>query len=392
MKIKEIIKKNKFATLLYRFLLKYKKLQNNFIINYYKTDFSRNALVSYITEPFIKSEYNSHTNGQESILIAKSLHNLGFNIDIIDCDSEKKLPLNKYSLVLGFGKPYKHLVENADIKSKKIFYSTGMPPYFSNKQTILRNKQFSKKSNKLILESSRYINDDYSSQILLSDYIVTLGNQYVKKLYTDYTEIPVHLLPPSFFKICEFEDILKKKNFHNAKNNFLFFSGGGLIHKGLDLVLEYFSTRTDINLHICCSIVNEKEFESFYKILLYKTQNIIFHGFININSKLFKKLLNECAFVIFPSCSEGGGASVINVLGNGGLVPIVTAESSIPINDFGIPIDGFNQTDISSAMERAMLISDEEIKNMSYRCGNFISINNSIENFEKNINIILAKI
>ena len=43
----------------------------------------------------------------------------------------------------------------------------------------------------------------------------------------------------------------------------------------------------------------------------------------------FEEILLSCSFAIFPSCSEGGCPSTLTVIGNGGLIPIITKETTI---------------------------------------------------------------
>ena len=83
------------------------------------------------------------------------------------------------------------------------------------------------------------------------------------------------------------------------------------------LVLDYFSNRSDLTLHVCGPIENEKEFVEIYKKELYFSDHIKTHGFIDLGSKKFEDILASCSFVIFPSCSEGGCPSVITAIGNG---------------------------------------------------------------------------
>lgn len=100
---------------------------------------------------------------------------------------------------------------------------------------------------------------------------------------------------------------MKNKNYKDAKKHFLWFGSSRLIHKGLDLLLEIFKELPDLHLHVCGPINNELKFKDIYYEELYNTKNIHTYGFINIQSKSFKGIINKCAFIIFPSCSEGGG-------------------------------------------------------------------------------------
>jgi hypothetical protein len=199
-------------------------------------------------------------------------------------------------------------------------------------------------------------------------------------------------LPPSFYQICNFKDIINHKDFTVAKKNFLFFSGGGLVHKGLDLVLDYFSTQTDLTLHVCCSIINEAKFAKYYQTALHGRKNIKFYGFVDLKSAEFKDLLNLCGFIIFPSCAEGGGASVVNVMGNSGMIPLVTKESSIPINNFGLRITDLTVEAIKAAVEESQAITPNQLRTLSLQCGEFVATHNSLTNYRHNLDQLLQQV
>jgi glycosyltransferase involved in cell wall biosynthesis len=94
----------------------------------------------------------------------------------------------------------------------------------------------------------------------------------------------------------------------NSNTHFLWFGGAGLVHKGLDLLLDYFYENPSLTLHICGPIESEPLFAQAYKKELYETENIIMHGFVDIRGQVFEEIIKRCAFVVFPSCSEGQAA------------------------------------------------------------------------------------
>lgn len=79
------------------------------------------------------------------------------------------------------------------------------------------------------------------------------------------------------------EEILKNRNINEVKKNFLWMGSLGLIHKGLDLLLEIFNELPDYNLYICGSTKNEPEFEYLYFDELYRTKNIHTYGFVGVD-------------------------------------------------------------------------------------------------------------
>lgn len=129
---------------------------------------------------------------------------------------------------------------------------------------------------------------------------------------------------------------LEDKDFDNCRKNFLWFGSGGLVHKGLDLVLEGFVQKPDFHLTICRPISQEEDFvKAFYKEL-YQKSNAHTIRWIDVSSQKFRNILNSCVGIVYPSCSEGGGGSVINCM-HAGLIPIVSYEASVEVQeDYGV--------------------------------------------------------
>ena len=45
--------------------------------------------------------------------------------------------------------------------------------------------------------------------------------------------------------------------------------------------------------------------------------------------------MSECAFVVHPSISEGGSPSVLNVVANGGLIPVCSKACGVDLPEDG---------------------------------------------------------
>lgn len=208
-----------------------------------------------------------------------------------------------------------------------------MNPAHQNHASLIRIEEVYKKKGKWLSESGKIVDKAWSAQRSLVDNIITLGNNKVVNSYKKYFSRKIYSIPISYYKIFDHVEILKNKNFKDAKNHFLWFGSLGLIHKGLDLLLEVFKDLPNLNLHVCRPIDNEPKFKAIYYKELYNTKNIHTYGYQNIQSKSFKDIISKCAFIIFPSCSEGESSSIINVLLYG-LIPIVTNTEGIKIKDF----------------------------------------------------------
>jgi glycosyltransferase involved in cell wall biosynthesis len=351
------------------------------IINYYRTSYTRNALVSYITKPFKSGIDLSHTNSFEAMEIGMAIKEAGFNIDIADYDYEGKIDYSRYDLIFGFGEPLNNSFYKRERKLITVYYGTGMHINTQNTNTLKRVSEVFNNKGVWLPGSGRIVNKSWSMQTTLVDAMVLLGNQEVTKTYSPYFKGKIYNIPASFFNVSKSEEAISPKDFNKAKTNFLWFGSSGMIHKGLDLLLEIFSKKEDIHLHICGPLEGEPEFKRTYFNELFKRPNIHYYGFVILNSPLFKDLLRKCAFVVFPSCSEGGSPSVLNVCGNGGLIPLLSKEASIDTDGFGYIFDKISIESIQFVIDKVLQAQDKELMEKSNHCMEVISNRHSQINY-----------
>ncbi|KAA3616679.1 MAG: glycosyltransferase family 1 protein [Calditrichaeota bacterium] len=368
---------------IYRFVKKIIKGVFLYKKNVFKNNYKKNVLISYITEPFFipEKDWFKHTNFKECHQIAKIFSELGFNVDVIDFNNNNKINYSKYDIIFGFGEPLEqYFYSEYFAQTITIFYGTGCHPEFSNTVTVDRVLDVSKQKGIMIPESSRFLNK-VGMQTRLSSNTIILGNYFTEKTYriSNRNDNRIFPIPASFYKVCNID--ISNKNYQKAKHHFLWFGSSGLIHKGLDILLDIFKNRIDITLHVCGPIKNEKKFEDVYNDYLYNTPNIKTYGFVNISSELFQNLMEICAFTIFPSASEGGSPSVITVMGNGGLIPIISEASGLDVEDIGYVFNDLNPKTISDTIDKALLMSSEELYEQSKKALEFANSNHSIENF-----------
>lgn len=382
--------KDMYQSLIVKYFLKRKRP----IHNYYKTKFNKNLLISYITYPFNRGINYFHTNMQESIKISEVFRDLEFNIDVVDYDYTGNIDYLKYDMILGFGDPLVKCFYNRNKKIKTIYYGTGMHVCHQNYMTLRRVKDVYVKTGDWLPESGRIVEKTWSVQTTLVDAMILLGNKIVEQSYRRYYDGPIYLLNPSFIEVISYENALKitqDKDFNDAKKNFLWFGSNGLIHKGLDLLLEFFKKRNDLQLHICGPINKETNFRRTFFNELYNYPNIHTYGFISIKSELFKELMKKCGFVVFPSCSEGGSPAVLNCMANG-LIPIVTDYASIETKDFGVIIKGFKEEDILEAINFSISIESKKLQEMALKSLIYTRKNHNVNIFKSNFKKIIDNI
>ena len=370
--------------------LLYKKIieRRGIIYNINKTNYKKNVLISYIIHPFLYKNLYIHTNAQEALTIADVFNTLGFNIDICQFTLASNLNYKKYNCIFGFGTPLTNSFYQ-NTSAIKIYYGTGMHIDYQNNSTISRIKEVYKKKGVFLPESGRIVPYTYLEQTSLTDAMILLGNDTIVDTYRKYYDGPIFTQHASYFENILLKDALNK-NWAQSQKNFLWFGSSGAIHKGLDLLLDVFPSFPEYHLHICGLNPQEQNFFQAYRTEL-NAQNIHNYGFINTQSSIYKNLINKCAYVILPSCSEGQATSVLSVMCNG-LIPVITECCGIDMQDFTFKIHALNSNGIISAIDNLKKLAPNECANLASKCLNFTRQRHSIQSYKQELMQNLSKI
>lgn len=366
--------------------------RNKFLKNVFKTNFQKRVLLSYILEPFIYGIKYSHTNYMECYTAAEIFKDLGFNVDVANFMDERNFDYNNYDVVYGFGYPLENaFYSDSAEKIKKIYYSTGVCPFYSNKNTALKILKFQKEKDKTIPQSGRLVPHFWTLQMIIPDLSIGLGNQFVANTYLEINpHLNIQTLPIFYYDIYDID--LSQKNLNEAQKHFLWFGSTGLLHKGLDILIDIFSQRNDIFLHICGASKGEKKFFDYYQPIIDRSSNIIDHEFVDINSAEFKEIMNLCSFVLHPSVSEGGAPSVVNVMANGGLIPIISVSSGLDMEEYGYVFENIEKKTIMSKIDEALKLSQEELFAKSLKAKSNVREIYSLQNYKENLRKIFMGI
>jgi glycosyltransferase involved in cell wall biosynthesis len=291
-----------------------------------------NALLYYKTIPFaskkLVKEY-VHPNNWRVLEMTKVLNELGFVVDIVGRNKRDFEPRRNYDLFIGIfgarGHEYAEIAKKLPSSTIKILYATIANPEIMNRSGR-RRKQSLKERRGVDLKFSRGKEVDMKKTMDYTDYIFCTGNhEYTIKTYDKFNKKTYKINPNTNPLIkCTVQEILNRER---NPRNFLFFAGNGLLHKGLDLLLEVFKENPKLTLYICAPLVDE-DFIQEYEQELFHTPNIHTIGFINTESAEFYELTSKCCFVVLPSCSEAGATSVLTCMRRG-LIPVVTKETGV---------------------------------------------------------------
>ena len=356
--------------------------------NVFNTDFDKKILMSYFKTPFADKWNYNHTNRLECYTAAEIFKELGYNVDVVNFwEDSDDIDFFAYEAVYGLGLQIpKALSAKKSIAEmpKVIIYATGCARPFVNREGGRKLKDFYERTGRMMMTSSR--DSEFSVPLLvLANRGIVLGNDATLGTYlAEGVELPLVNLDAFYYDVYDID--LEKKDFAMARKHILWFGSSGLLHKGLDLALEVIKQRPDITLHIAGASSNEKEFFEYYEDELSdRVPNIINHGFLKLDSKEFRTVMHTCSAVLFPSVSEGGSPAVLNLIANGGLVPIVSSSAGIDVENFGVMIERINLSAVSDALDRFLALSVAEIKKFAQNGKDTVRKRYTYDNYKSNL-------
>ncbi len=288
--------------------------------------------------------------------MAQTFLDLGYSADIIDWKNSSFIPKKDYAVFIDIHNNLERLSPFLSKDCIKILHITGAHWLFQNTAEYRRL---------LDLQTRRHISlvprriAAPSHGIEYADIATILGNKFTTSTF-DYAKKNIVSIPISTTHTYPFPE---KKNYSVARNNFIWLGGAGMVHKGLDLVLEAFASMPEFNLSVCGPVSSEKDFEQEYWKELYKTKNIRTFGKIDPGEKIFREITDSSIAAVFPSCSEGGGGSVITAI-HAGLIPIVSREASVNVEDFGIVLKENTVEEIKKTVRYVSSLSDEDLSDV----------------------------
>lgn len=341
-----------------------KKLKNYRVLQNINKDYTKNQksiLIIYLDDNYYNTNVNrNHTNQIESQQIVKVLSELDFCIDLTSCMNDLALDIigNKsYDYILGLGDIFYEMCKR-NPKAIKILYATENPPWISTPKELERINYFYERTGRkeVITRSNIFYKREHFEDI---DFCITLGEI---KYYNDCL-FKTYRMYPTFLENKKFKLTYRGK----CNKNFLWFGSNGAIHKGLDILIDIFKKQKDYNLYICGMSDRDK------KIIDWKHNNIINLGRVDVYSEEFIKIINECDYLLFPSCSEATSTAVLTVMRHG-VIPIVTE---------GIGFDSFSDKCILLNDFKKEYIEDLILKQISNDYNEIYDMRNNIIDFTK---------
>ncbi len=292
---------------------------------------SRGRVLSfyYRIDPFQVPDEQSvsydHTILWESLRMARTFQELGYTVDVIHWARNQFTPRYDYDFYVDLRRNFERIAVQLPGSCRKILHIDTAHCGFHNAAQRRRLEELARRRG---IELPPYKLIEVNRAIEHADCATILGNEFTMGTYR-FADKPLHRIPISAPFQFPFPD---RKDFAAAGQWFLWFGNDGFVHKGLDRVLEVFAGLPDLHLVVCGPLENELKFKAAYYRELYQTPNIHTEGWVDIGTPRFLQIANRCAGLIYPSCSEGGGGSVINCM-HAGVIPIASREASVDLND-----------------------------------------------------------
>jgi len=346
-----------------------------------------NILLAYIIEPFLRQDddlFISHTHFLESQLIAKTYLDMGYRVDVIDYNNHSFTPNIPYTLFVSARVNFEKIAKKLNDDCIKVVHLDTAHWMFNNFAAYNRYALLQKRRS-VSVRCKKIFEQTWAIEV--ANCATVLGNDFTLGTYR-YANKPMYQLSVPSSRTYTWPD---KKDFEACRNNFIWLGSGGIVNKGLDIVLEAFTELPHCRLTVCGPIDEEKEFKKAYYHELYQTPNIKTIGWIDVSSDRFLNITRNCIALVYPSCSEGQAGAVATCMQTG-LIPIVSYESGIDIHDFGILLEKCTISEIKEAIIRISKLTSKTLELMSRRSWEYAREYHSPEAYEKAYRKVAEKI
>lgn len=317
--------------------------------------------ISYITWPF-REGYDSpkargHTNAFEVVAMAEAWRDRGFRVEVCDYDDSSYAPPTDCVVAIDLHSNLERWEHKLPAGCLKVLHATGCHWWIHNKAERDRIDALRQRRG-VSLQPRRQVAPNRAAEI--ADEITILGNKHTIGTYAfagkRITRIPIS-------SAYEFH-WPENKNFEEAKRRFLWLGSHGMVHKGLDLVLEAFAAAPELELTVCGRPEKEPDFFAAYERELTQLSNIHLRGWVDLGSPEFREIAATHGTIIYPSSCEGGGGAVIHCL-HAGLLPACTPASSVDLGDFGVSVGGSTAEAVQRAAETISSMAGSEMEQRS---------------------------
>lgn len=287
------------------------------------------VLYSYLAEPLSQDAddyFAGHSNKWESREIARIFQSLGYEVHALEWTNNEFVPTDSYTVIFDI---YLNLQRLGSLvpDAIRLLHLTGSDWNFQNRAELMRIECMEKRRGGLYVPRRMVPYADLLGRIIgLAHCCSLVGNGFTLETYS--SDVQSKIIPVG---------VSASQAFHKSPDcfvpevkEFLWFFGGGLVHKGLDVVLEAFIANPTLTLNVIGDVFAEQDFVSIYQNELFNYSNIKVHGYLKPEEPRFLEIINRCFCFIAPSCSEGASPAVVTCM-QIGLYPIISKNTGVTL-------------------------------------------------------------
>lgn len=295
-----------------------------------------------------------HPNYYQHFVLIKVLISRDYIVDVYSCldksVDESYLENLQYDMILGFGAVYVQLCKLFP-KARKILFITENAPWVVRKNFQERVDYYYQRHSQKITMVPR--NGYYSDEMFeISDEGIAMNGTFninsMKEKLKDIKQIFSNALP------SKSNTIIQKTDFEKIRNRFVWFGSSGVVHKGLDVLIDAFSELPNLQLDVYGASFDETK--NFFI-----PGNVFFHPKVDVSSTSFiNDVIATHTFVLSLSCSEGMMSGIATCM-MGGLVPIVTRETGYDDCPFVITFDDWHIESVKKQLLVSSSLSNDKL-------------------------------
>ena len=279
-------------------------------------------------------QFRLHQNRWRAVQIARLLGEFGFIVDVADLGDVRDhrfKPSRRYEVIVSVRSEDQCFESRMTRDALRVFLATTIAHTAHNRNVLRRHQMLWERRGRSIEHRRRYW--EQLPFVESADAIIAVGNSSMLETWGEISPAKLYSFNNHGYDDTRF--VFETRNFVNARKHFFFFASGSQIQKGLDLLLEIFPRHPELHLYVCSGFAGEPDFCECYKKELFETPNVHPVGWIEVNGPRFYELAEKCAFIISPTCSEGQPGCVVQCMW-AGLIPVVTREANLDVEDFGV--------------------------------------------------------
>lgn len=337
------------------------------------------VLLAYVLEPFLLSPgepvSTAHTHHSESLLIARTWLDLGFDVDVIDYRNDAFVPRRDYRFFVCARTQFDRLAPLLPDGCVRIAHLDTAHFLFNNHAAFGRALDLQRRRG-VTCTSIRIV--ETNRAIELADYGALLGGEFLRGTYA-YAGKPLYCLPVPTLRTYPSPE---RKDYDAARRRFVWFGSTGFVHKGLDRVLEAFRDMPELELRVCGPIDREPEFARIYDAELGRTPNVRTVGWLDVDGPDFLRVVEDCVALVFPSCAESQSASSLTCM-QAGLIPILTREAGIDTRDFGVTLEDASIPAIRAAVRHVAGLPAEELRRRACAARDHARAHHTLEHYRR---------